>query len=114
MQFGRHPDGIKLYLDGHYVSFCEGFWRILQFHMHAEEPAVIRLQVHLPGMHMVTWNQVQNPNMHDVVARGEQQDSTLMGYFKANAEDAFARTVTYQDFPQHYVWQQGEHTWTWH
>ncbi|KIK74105.1 hypothetical protein PAXRUDRAFT_20208 [Paxillus rubicundulus Ve08.2h10] len=53
MQFGRHPDEIKLYLDGHYVSFCEAFWRILQFHMHAEEPAA------------------QNPDMHDVVAQGE-------------------------------------------
>jgi hypothetical protein len=36
--------------------------------------------------------------------------STLMGWFELNREDAFARTLLYQDIPSYYSWQNSHWT----
>ena len=67
MEFGNSEDEVKLYLDAHYVSACEGCWRIYHFWMHEEKPAVIRLQVHTEDDQLVTWNNEVAENLQEVL-----------------------------------------------
>ena len=70
-----------------------------------------RLQVHLSGQHLVTWNPQQQPDMQLVVDRAADRDTTLTAYFKANEQFLLARTLLYQDFPSKFVWDQCRHAW---
>ena len=49
-------DEIQQYLDARYIGPVEAAWRLFGFGMHEEFPAVIRLALHLPGMHQVVFN----------------------------------------------------------
>ena len=64
-------DEIRRWIDGRYISPPEATWRILRFEMHDQVPAVIRLQVHLKGHHMVAFN--PNEDIEDVVQHGAQE-----------------------------------------
>jgi hypothetical protein len=116
MEFGRCLDEIKLYLDSRYVSACEAIWRLLCFSMHEESPNIVRLQVHLPNQQLVTWNQDATPNLQTVLEDQETKDTTLTGYFKANANTrhdfSAACHLLYQDFPSKFVWNTKERRWT--
>jgi len=57
MEFGRCCDEVKQYLDACYFAQNEAHWRLMAFEMHYITPSVHRLQVHLPGMQNVTWNE---------------------------------------------------------
>ena len=116
MEFGRCQDEVKLYLDSRYVSSCEAIWRLLRSPMHEEFPNIVRLQVHLPNQQLVTWNEDGTPNLQTVVENQGTRDTTLTGYFKANANPTEkyreARHTLYQDFPSKFVWQAGDRKWT--
>ena len=81
------------------------------FEMHQESPNVVRLQVHLPGQQLVTWNSEIQPNIQEVVEGAAGKDTTLMAYFKANAEYEDARQLLYQEFPQKFAWIQQKKKW---
>ena len=49
-------DEVKEYLDSRYISAIESCWHIFEFSMHAEDPTVYRLPVHLPDQQMVYFN----------------------------------------------------------
>ena len=112
MRFGEVQDEVALYLDACYVSACESCWRIFKFHMHSEYPAVMRLQVHTENQQTITWNAMDEPHIEEILERGAQHDTTLTAWFKANVTYPNAREHLYQDFPQHFVWQQKSHKWT--
>jgi hypothetical protein len=112
MKFGEAQDEVKLYLDAHYVGAPEAGWRIYQFGMHSEFPAVQRLQVHEENMQIVTWDDTAVPDMTAVVERAAQKDSTLTAYFKANGKYETARDCLYQEFPQKFVWKTKAREWT--
>src|SRR5271163_942319 len=103
----------KLYLGSRYVSACEGIWRLLRFSMHEEYPNIVRLQVHLPNQQLVMWDEDASPNLQAVVENQGTKDTTLMGYFKANADPQTlqARDLLYQDFPSKFVWDPKTRKW---
>jgi hypothetical protein len=111
MQFGISQDEIQIYIDARFIGSIEGIWRIYEFPMHEEVPAVYRLQVHLPGQQLVTWNPQQQQNMQLVVDRAANRDTTLTAYFKANQQFPLASTLLYQDFPSKFVWDKSKHAW---
>ena len=111
MQFGRANDEIQLYLDARYIGSCEGIWRIYQFPTHKEYPAVVRLQIHLPGQQWVTWNQDEHPDMQEIVDQAAEKDTVLTAYFKANETHEAARNLLYQDFPNKFVWVDKKKKW---
>ena len=41
VEFGKNVDEAKHYLDARYVCACEAHWRLFQFCMHEEKPAVV-------------------------------------------------------------------------
>jgi hypothetical protein len=102
-------DEIQQYLDSRYISPPEAVHRLLGFSLHEEFPNVVRLALHLPGMHRIIFK--SNESLSDVVARGEQQKSTLLAFFECCASNSHARAYTYQEFPQHFVWDKQRHMW---
>ena len=95
-------DEIKQYLDARYIGPPEVVWRLFEFPLHQEIPAVVRMQLHLPRMHFVIFNEEEA--LVSIIERSAQQQTTLTGFFVCCASDEFTRTLTYQEFPQHYVW----------
>lgn len=49
-------DEIKRYLDARWVTPPEALWRIYGFHLSENFPSVKQLQLHLPDMHMISFN----------------------------------------------------------
>jgi hypothetical protein len=111
MQFGRAQDEIQVYLDAQWIGSGEGCWRIYEYPMHQEKPAVYRLHVHLPGEQNVTWDPNAEPNVQAVVDRAANKDTMLTAYFKANNTLAGAPDLLYQDFPSRFVWVEGLKRW---
>lgn len=105
---------IQRHLNGRYISASEAAHRIFEFEMHSRVPNVVRLQVHLPGQHLVVFNPDEDAAV--LIARASQEKTTLTAYFDANKDDgplrALARQYTYPEFPQHFWWLQDEKKWT--
>lgn len=78
--------------------------------MHQEFPPVIRLVVHLEGKHHVCYN--PSEPIAAILNRAEDQQTTLTGFFACCSTNDLARTLTYQQFPKHFVWQKKEQLWT--
>jgi len=57
MLFGLEPNEVDQYLDALYVSALEAAWLLFAMDIHKKCPNVIRLALHLPGMHRVVFNQ---------------------------------------------------------
>jgi len=114
MQFGKATDEIKLYLDAHYVSSCEAQWRLYLFEMQEHVPTVVRLQVYLSDEQPIIFNAEENPDIQEILDEYAGHDTTLTGWFKANAqaENDDIRDTLYQNFPSKMVWNKGNHKWT--
>jgi hypothetical protein len=107
---GGNRDEIKQYVDGRYIGPVEACWRIMEFTMHRELPSVYRLPVHLEGQHLVFFNPDDVPE--DVVQRPNSQVTQLTQWFAANNTYPAANQHTYQDFPQHFVYNSSQKKWT--
>ncbi len=108
MEFRTCQDEVRQYLDARYVAQCEAFWRTMAYEMHYIFPAVYRLDVHLPGMQNVTWNEDAAETMNDIVERGAAKETTLTAWFKANGDFEEARNLYYQDFPTKFIFSNGK------
>lgn len=105
-------DEICQFVDGRYLSAPESVWRIFQFHIHKQSPSITRLQVHLPGQHLVMFDPNENPET--VLERAAGERTTLTAFFNANADPNLqieARRYTYQEFPQHFTWKATTKSW---
>ena len=107
-------DEIKEYVTSRYVSASESFWRIYGYKLHDEYPDVIRLPIHLPGQHLVYFE--EGEDLADAAARAEQR-TMLTEFFEFNqrlldddafkqltAEEQEARKSTYANFPIGHVY----------
>lgn len=109
----NQQDEIKRFVDGRYFSASEAVWRLLQFELHKQHPNVVRLQVHLPGQHMVTFDPTED--LEIILERAAAEKTTLTAFFHANASDGevgtVARRMTYQEFPQCFAYKERTKTW---
>ena len=107
-------DEIKRYTEGCYISPSEAGHRIYQFDVHGQVLNVVRLQVHLPGQHMVTFD--PDENIDAILVRASHERTTLTAYFEVNAHPGDfgveARKYTYQEFPQHFTWKANGKKWS--
>ena len=116
MQFGRAQNEIKLYLDARYISSCEALWRLYLFHMQEQVPNVVRLQVHLPDHQPVIFDPDEDDTIQDVVDDHADRDTTLTGWFKANAKEPEGSEILnllYQDYPSKMVWHKDKNNPRW-
>jgi len=106
-------DEIQHHIDTRFIGASEAVWRIFHFHIHKQVPNIVRLQVHLPGNHFVVFDP-EEPQER-LLARVAEEKTTLTAFFQANANPAtasIAQQLTYQEFPQHFVYNEKEKKWT--
>ncbi|CAG8774706.1 10291_t:CDS:2, partial [Cetraspora pellucida] len=89
-------DEISLYLDARYVSASEASWRLFHY-------------LHLPGQHRVTFR--DNEVIQNVIERANSEKTTLTAWFHANNSYPEARTLTYGNFPTHWVFEKKTNKW---
>uniref|UniRef100_A0A453JKG8 ATP-dependent DNA helicase n=1 Tax=Aegilops tauschii subsp. strangulata TaxID=200361 RepID=A0A453JKG8_AEGTS len=104
-------DEIKQYRDARWVTPPEALWRIYGFELSKNSPPVKQLQLHLPNMHMVSFQAAQN--IERVVNREGVEKSMLTEYFEANRLHEDARSILYRDFPEWYTWQTSRNNKYW-
>ena len=101
---------IQQYLDARYIGPPEAAWRLFGNPMHEEIPTVVRLALPLPGMHRVVFNPAQP--FDTILSKAGQEDTTLTDFFMCCGSNESARTLTYQEFPQKFVWNKTTKMWT--
>jgi hypothetical protein len=99
-------DEIKQYRDVRWLTPPEALWRIYGFHLSKNSPPVMQLQLHMPNMHMVLFNQGQD--IQGVINCEGVEKSMLTEYFEANRLHKEACGILYRDFPEWYTWQKGK------
>lgn len=109
---GRSPDDddeVAQYLNCRYVSPCESMLRIMECSMHEEWPPVQRLALHLPDQQFVTFP--GSLTEHELAERVRTRVSTLMAFFEYNERNEDGRHLTYQRFPEFYVYDSTARRW---
>ena len=102
-------DEIKQYRDSRWVTPPEALWRIYGFDLSQIFPSVRQLQLHLPNMHMVSFQ--AGANMNDVLSEEGASKTMLTEYFEANKKYELARGILYKDFPASFVLVSGSKYW---
>ncbi|WVZ76660.1 hypothetical protein U9M48_024616 [Paspalum notatum var. saurae] len=82
-------DEIKMYREARWVTSPEALWRIYGFDLSKNSPPVMQLQLHLPGTHMVTYEEGQD--IQEIIDREGAEKSMLTEYFEANKKCPKAR-----------------------
>ncbi|XP_062201341.1 uncharacterized protein LOC133903879 [Phragmites australis] len=90
------------YREARWVAPQEALWRIFAFDLSGIFPPVLQLQLHLPGMHLVSYR--DNADIRQVLDQQSASETMLTGYFKANCEFPWARSILYREFPEYAVW----------
>jgi len=93
-----------------YVFASEAAWRIFKFDMHERFPIVERLQYHLPNQQMVLFR--DDDDVQEVATRSAISRTMLTEWLKTNQESKVARSLTFDQFPQQWVWNQKLKRWT--
>ncbi|XP_026436770.1 uncharacterized protein LOC113334784 isoform X2 [Papaver somniferum] len=102
-------DEIKQYVDARWICPQEALWRIYKYQMNKICPPVVSLQIHLKDHQKILLP--EGRTVRAVLQRERASRTKLTEYFKKNAEDEFARTLLYKEFPEHYVWNQSLRQW---
>ncbi|KAL0385787.1 UNVERIFIED_CONTAM: hypothetical protein Sradi_2973000 [Sesamum radiatum] len=105
----RHVDEIKQYLDCRYVSAIESCWRIFEFELQRHNPAVERLQYHLPNQQFVVFR--EDDHLYNIVNRERIHHTMLTKWFEANKKYMEARSLLYVKFPTAWVWKRAIKDW---
>ncbi|XP_017247877.2 uncharacterized protein LOC108219103 [Daucus carota subsp. sativus] len=106
----QRVDEIQAYFDGRYVCGAEAAYRIFGFPIHHRTLSVESLPFHLPGQKNYTFR--ANESLEKVVEREKERLSKLEAFFMLNQVDVKARCYTYDQIPQHYVWNDTQRKWT--
>ena len=84
----------------------------MAYEMHFISPTVYRLDIHLPGMQNVTWNEDAAETLNEIIEQAGTKDTTLTAWFKANRSFEEACNFYYQDFPTQFVYSKSKRMWT--
>jgi hypothetical protein len=102
-------DKIKQSRDARSVTPLEAAHRSYGFSLYQIYPPVLQLTIHLPGMHMVAYN--ERDDLRNVINREQSQKSMLIEYFWMNSVNPFAHNFLYREFLEHYRWDRMEKEW---
>ncbi|XP_048502683.2 uncharacterized protein LOC104896527 [Beta vulgaris subsp. vulgaris] len=105
----KNGDEIAQYVDARWICAPEAFWKIYKFPLTRMYPSVDRLQVHLPNMHQVRFE--ENCLISDVLEDPRNSRTMLTQFFKINEIDPGARRFLYREFPEHYRWIKSRCEW---
>jgi len=98
-------DEIKKYLEMRYISTTETCWRLFQFDLHYQDPAIERLNFHLEDEQQVIFP--DSGKLEQIVRREGLKDTKFLKWMKKNKLYEEARELMFGDFPTKWVW----HAW---
>jgi len=84
-------------LDGCFIGPTEACWKIFEFNMHGELPAVQCLPIYLPNEHYVNFHAYQTINK--VLARQNVEKTQLTAWFDYNSVYDDGLGLIYWQFP---------------
>jgi hypothetical protein len=61
---------------------------------------------------LVSWREDDDAPLQAIISQAGSKDTTLMGYFKANAKHPEAQDLLYQDMPLKFTWSKSNRTWS--
>ena len=106
---GEGLDEIDAYFDGRYICGAESAYRIFGFPIHHRTISVERLPFHLPGQKNCTFHSSQP--LDKVVDREKNRLGKLEAFFELCTVNVAAQQYTYQEIPEHFVWDDGQRKW---
>ncbi|GKD58267.1 DNA helicase [Tanacetum coccineum] len=102
-------DEIQNYVDGRFVCPFEACWRIFDYPIHSQEPAVQILNVHLENKQRVNFRNIDRLDV--IVNLPDKKKTTLTEWYVYNNENTDDRHLTYLDFPSEFVWYANSKRW---
>ena len=100
---------IENFREARWVGPQEALWRIYGFDLNGISPPVLQLQLHLPGMHLVSYK--ENADVRRVLDAQGVEKSMLTEFFKANQEFSWAQSLLYREFLESEVWNPTSKKW---
>ncbi|CAH9119974.1 unnamed protein product, partial [Cuscuta epithymum] len=98
-----------MYYDCRYVSPCEASWCIFSFEIQYKNPSVERLSFHFHEEQPILFS--DGDQLDKVLDRKSVKDSMFLAWMEANKKYPEARSLTYAEFPQKFVWKQKTREW---
>ncbi|XP_048591443.1 uncharacterized protein LOC125576114 [Brassica napus] len=106
----RQRNEIQDYIEARYLSACESMWRTFAFHIHKRKPSVEKLIIHLEGEHNITVKSTDN--LGRVIHKPGIEKTMFTEWMVLCRRSAFARTLTYVQIPEYFVWNNSAKVWT--
>ncbi|RID48364.1 hypothetical protein BRARA_I04879 [Brassica rapa] len=100
---------IDRYMECRYISACEASWRLFAFHIHHNQPNVVKLPVHLPGEHHTVFD--ESARLEDVISKEDVEKTMLTAWFVACETYEEARELTYVELPTRFVYHTSGKLW---
>ena len=109
LQLDTNTDEIQKYVQGRYIGPTEAVWCLFKYSTHKESPTVIHLAIHLRGEQPVYF--AEGVDVVTLRIQMETARTTLIGFFKYNAENEDGLEYLYQEFPTDYTHDAKDKTW---
>ena len=106
----KQRNEIQDYIEARYLSACESMWRTFAFHIHKRKPSVEKLIIHLEGEHNITVKSTDN--LGRVIRKPGIEKTMFTEWMVLCRRSAFARTLTYVQIPEYFVWNNTAKVWT--
>uniref|UniRef100_A0A0D3BIS7 ATP-dependent DNA helicase n=1 Tax=Brassica oleracea var. oleracea TaxID=109376 RepID=A0A0D3BIS7_BRAOL len=106
----KQRNEIQDYIDARYLSACESMWRTFTFHIHKRKPSVEKLIIHLEGEHTITIKATDN--LGRVIRKPGIEKTTFTECMVLCRRSSFARTLTYVQIPEYFVWNNSTKVWS--
>ncbi|XP_013709420.1 uncharacterized protein LOC106413133 [Brassica napus] len=106
----RQRNEIQDYIEARYLSACESMWRTFAFHIHKRKPSVEKLIIHLEGEHNITVKSTDN--LGRVIRKPDIEKTMFTEWMVLCRRSEFARTLTYVQIPEYFVWNNNAKVWT--
>jgi len=96
-------DEVLQYQAKQYVSSMEATWRILDYPIMGNKPAIMRLPIHLENQQQITCNSHNRTNVEEALQW--YHETPLTQYFIANQHYPEAHNIFYKNFPEKFAWK---------
>ncbi|KAL5583490.1 hypothetical protein UlMin_015932 [Ulmus minor] len=102
-------DEIQNFQSPRWISPPEAVWRIHSFILNENHPSVYMLQLHLENQQLIRFKKTDKLNR--IIDNDFASRSMLTEYFNMNKTNEKAKTLLYNQFPEHFVWNQRDKFW---
>uniref|UniRef100_A0A0D3E6U1 ATP-dependent DNA helicase n=1 Tax=Brassica oleracea var. oleracea TaxID=109376 RepID=A0A0D3E6U1_BRAOL len=106
----KQRNEIQEYIEARYLSACESMWQTFAFHIHKRKSSVEKFIIHLEGEHNITIKETDN--LVRVIRKPGIEKTMFTEWMVLCRRSEFARTLTYVQIPEYFVWNNNSKVWT--